>query len=234
MFSVLCLQGTIQALNDMGEDSAELIEAQESTEKWYSSMAQTMFSLLVAVTGGSDWMTIRDPLVTAGPLYSGAFVLYILFVTVGVMNVLTGVFLSSADEFVDHNLVVQNEQLRIDAFVKQMLEIFAEFDIGHTGEFDWPAFEKAMKEPRVQTYFSAHHLEPTHAHLLFSLLDDNESGKVNVVEFVMGMLRLKGEAKAIDARIMQREMKSIKKDYKQPVKRLHARASSGSANIVKL
>lgn len=149
---------------------------------------------------------LMQPLKPAGYVYCAAFVVYILFVTVGVMNVLTGVFLASADDFADRDLIVQNEQVKVEAFVRQMLDVFAELDVFKVGHIDWETFRTAMSDPSVQAYLAAYQLEPTHTRLLFDLLDEKGSGTINVHDFVMGMVRLKGEAKAIDARIIQREL----------------------------
>mmetsp|Transcript_7155 Transcript_7155/g.12328 ORF Transcript_7155/g.12328 Transcript_7155/m.12328 type:complete len:648 (-) Transcript_7155:73-2016(-) len=210
MFAILFLQGFVSAINDMDQD--ELILARGHIDKWYGGIGKTMFSLLVAVTGGQDWMDIRKPLVDyAGFPYDEAFLLYVIFVTVGIMNVLTGVFLANANNFIDHSMIIQEEQFKIDAFVKQMLELFSEMDILRVGYFTWQTFNAAMREESVQACFAAHELEPTHCHLLFDLLDDNGNGEVSILEFVMGMLRLKGEAKCLDVRVLQREMGMLPK-----------------------
>mmetsp|Transcript_68960 Transcript_68960/g.125831 ORF Transcript_68960/g.125831 Transcript_68960/m.125831 type:complete len:145 (+) Transcript_68960:1-435(+) len=108
-------------------------------------------------------------------------------------------------------MIIQEEQFKIDAFVKQMLELFSEMDILRVGYFTWQTFNAAMREESVQACFAAHELEPTHCHLLFDLLDDNGNGEVSILEFVMGMLRLKGEAKCLDVRVLQREMGMLPK-----------------------
>jgi len=213
MFTILFLQGIVPAIVDM-PDPSKRDRAFRLTKMYFDSVPGAMFSLLAAVTGGVDWVAVKEPLDFAGPLYTAAFVLYVLFVTVGVMNVLTGVFLASSDEYVDRNTIVQNEQVRVDNFVAQMLELFGEVDKQHTGEIDWPRFRQAMKDPLVQSYLSAHDLEPTHGRMIFDLLDEKGIGKVNIFDWVMGMVRLKGEAKAVDVRIIQRQISMIPKMIK--------------------
>lgn len=206
MFSILFLQGLVNGLREMESGSEERLEAIRLTETWYGSMGDCMFHLLAAVTGGVDWLEVREPLVYAGGLYTAAFLLYVLFITLGVMNVLTGVFLSSADDYKDKYAIIQNQQIKRDQFITHMLSIFKEMDTKGTGSIDWPTFFTAMRDDVVQAYLAAHHLEPSHAKILFDLLDEDNTGSINVVDWVMGMVRLKGEAKAIDARVIQREL----------------------------
>mmetsp|Transcript_17713 Transcript_17713/g.29500 ORF Transcript_17713/g.29500 Transcript_17713/m.29500 type:complete len:202 (+) Transcript_17713:2-607(+) len=165
-----------------------------------------MATILATATGVVDWITVSRALEPAGFVYKMVLVLYVHFVSLGVMNVLTGVFLASADEFTDHNLIVQDESVKVDGFVKQMLHLFEDVDIEGTGKMRWEQFCKAMTTPEVQIYLSSHQLEPTHARLIFDLLDKGSEGEIDMYEFVIGLLRLKGEAKTIDARIIQREI----------------------------
>lgn len=211
MCSILLLQGIVNALDDLDPNSPAYASALSQAKEWYSTLPDSMFSLLAGFTGGQDWLVLREPLKPAGVLYTSCFVLYILFVTVGVMNVLTGVFLASADEFQDRSLIVQNEQIKVEGFVQQMLEVFADLNLSGGKAIDWPTFQEAMRNEGMQAYLAAHQLEPTHARLIFDLLDEKNLGQIGVLDFVMGMLRLKGEAKAIDARIIQREVGMLPK-----------------------
>mmetsp|Transcript_101993 Transcript_101993/g.186938 ORF Transcript_101993/g.186938 Transcript_101993/m.186938 type:complete len:590 (+) Transcript_101993:74-1843(+) len=209
MFSILFVQGAVFSLNDLRKTSEEYIQVRNETKRWFGSLTDAMMSLLAAVTGGADWLTIRGPLEHTGALYSLAFVAYMLFVTVGVMNVLTGVFLNSAEDFVDMSMIVQNEEVRVERFVEQMLELFNSLDVCHTGQVDWPTFNQVLRDARLRAYFSSLQLEPTHIRLMFDLLDERGEGKINLNDFLIGMVRLKGEAKAIDARIIQRELSML-------------------------
>merc|ERR1712023_154181 len=106
-------------------------------------------------------------------------------------------------------LIIQNEMVRVDQFCDQMLGLFHELDIDHTGELDRPTFNKALQNDMVRAYLSSLQLEPTHIRLVFDLLDESGGGKISVTDFVQGMVRLKGEAKAVDARIIQREIRML-------------------------
>lgn len=217
MFSLVCIQGAEQVLDEMNAKDNVTPEDEvlrSEIDEWYGSLLTSMFTLMAAVTGGKDWVDVHNPIKKAGIMFNVAFVAYVLFVTIGVMNILTGVFLNSASEMVDYDLVVQNEQLRIESFVQQMIQIFEGICHDPRGRIDWPTFNKALLRDDMQAWLASMGLEPTHIHLVFELLDVDDSGSVNIDEFVMGLVKLKGEAKAIDARIIQREIFTIPKMLK--------------------
>lgn len=225
MFSILILQGLTFAVEDMPKDDVVrgLTMSDQLTpldgdawkvaqiQEWYGSLADSMFALLLSVSGGQDWGDLREPLLPAGPLYTAAFIIYILFVTVGVINVLVGVFVASAGDNFDQSLIVVNEQIKADKYVKHTMDMFNELDLSHSGRIDWPTFQKSLKNESMQAYLSSLDLEPTHARLVFDLLDVRKDGTITMEELLMGFMRLKGEAKAIDARTIQRQVTMLPK-----------------------
>merc|ERR1719272_20478 len=96
----------------------------------------TMFSLMMAISGGLDWSRILDPLIQISPVYRLLFTFYIVFVVFGVLNVLTGVFLEATHEMMDRDLVIQDEMNHVDSFVEEMSKLFEELDTEHVGTFD--------------------------------------------------------------------------------------------------
>merc|ERR1719265_1047231 len=110
MFSLVCMQGVVEALEQEVNSGAPIIlqggtSLRDFVETWYSSFPKSVFALIASVTGGEDWVHLWEPMAIAGPIFSISFCFYVLFVIVGVMNVLTGVFLNSASEFVDADLI---------------------------------------------------------------------------------------------------------------------------------
>ena len=58
---------------------------------YYGSVPNTMYSLLMAVTGGADWENVVAPLSEISYGYQLLFALYVLFIVVGMLNVMTSV-----------------------------------------------------------------------------------------------------------------------------------------------
>merc|ERR1719440_311146 len=106
MFSVYFMQGAVQHIEKTNYDS----DTRSEIAKWYASIYDSIFSLLAAILGGADWVDIVRPLAQASEIYRLAFAFYIVFVVVGVLNILTGIFLDSAKDFKDRDLIVAQEE----------------------------------------------------------------------------------------------------------------------------
>merc|ERR1740138_850530 len=93
---------------------------EEAFAQLYGSVLRTMFTLLLAISGGDDWVTLTHPLAPISKLYVALFTVYVVFMVFGCLNVLTGVFVAAASEIIDRDLVIQDEMLKRDAFVNDM------------------------------------------------------------------------------------------------------------------
>merc|ERR1712060_869080 len=72
-----------------------------------------MLSLWMAVSGGISWIELTDPLETVNVIWVFVFLLYINFVYVFILNVVTGVFCQNAFEGAQQDLDLTIEtQLR--------------------------------------------------------------------------------------------------------------------------
>merc|ERR1712187_744736 len=105
-------------------------------------------------------------------------------------NVITGLFVEAALT----NTATENDI----EMVNSMRQLFEEVDFAETGQMTWEQFESQLSTPGMEMYFRAIDLDMSEARGLFKLLDLDESGSISVDEFVMGCLRLRGTAKAID------------------------------------
>merc|ERR1719440_1645900 len=81
----------------------------------------------------------------------------------------------------------------------------------------------------IQLYFKSVDLDPSEARSLFKLMDADQSGTVEAEEFVMGCLRLRGTAKAIDLATLMYEnrrwfhrFEKLLKKLRQQEKQIHA------------
>lgn len=178
---------------------------------WYLNLPHTMFSLLLAISGGSDWWPMLEPLLSVSDAYRYVFAFYIVFIVFGVLNVLTGVFLESATEFLDKDLVIQAQMMRADRFVMEMHGFFRQFETDMNGNVTWEAFERCLENEEVLAYLTSHQLDCQDANTLFKLLDSNGQNEISINEFIRGCWRLKGNARSIDTACLAREVDDIAK-----------------------
>jgi len=158
---------------------------------YYSSLARAVLSLFQGMTGGVDWDDLISPLMEEiSPLTGIVFSLYIAFAVLAMMNVVTGIFVESA-----LLTAKADKEAEIQSHVRK---IFKKGDVNHDGMISWEEFTDAMSDPSLGKYFKVLDIDVNEARGLFLLLDTDESGQIDTEEFVMGILRLRGAARAID------------------------------------
>lgn len=191
----------------------------------YGSLLGGMFSLLMAVSGGDDWINLVSPLAAVHPAYKALFSVYVFFVLIGVVNVVTSAFLQRACELsrLDRDLVIQSEMVSHEAFLAEMKGIFEEVDVDNTGKITWEKFRQFMENDHVQAYFATQQLDTSDARELFTLLDSDGNDYIDLEEFIMGCQKLRGQAKSSDVASLLRENKRSSRKFMRSVRKMEAR-----------
>eukprot|EP00439_Symbiodinium_sp_Y106_P049593 s3353_g6.t1 len=116
------------------------------------------------------------------------------------LNVVTGVFCQSAIDSAqsDQAMMVQNILDDKQSHLQKINALFNQLGSESTGAITYEMFEEKLKSPAVQQYFQTLGLDVWDAWSFFKLLDQDAGGSVEVEEFLMGCLRLRGHATAID------------------------------------
>merc|ERR1719310_2739685 len=57
---------------------------------------------------------------------------------------------------------------------------------------------KCLEDPGVKAYFYALEMDPSEARSMFTIMDRNGDGLVDIEEFIAGCMQLRGNAKSID------------------------------------
>jgi len=138
--------------------------------------------------------------------------------TFGILNVLVGVFVADAAINVDPHVMIHAEMFRREQFVKEMREFFK--DLGRMGVggakaapsplLSWEHFrDDLLASDELQAYLRAHQIDPTDAYMLFSLLDREGKGALNVHEFIYGCLKLRGTARSSEVRHLMEKSKEM-------------------------
>merc|ERR1719291_425158 len=70
-------------------------------------------------------------------------------------------------------------------------------------------FSQSLERKDVCDYISALEVEISDAKLFFQMLDKDGSGTVDIVEFMSGMRKLRGDAKSVDVHMMVHESKNL-------------------------
>jgi len=175
----------------------------------FGSLGDAILSLYQAVTGGTDWGDFLDPLRSEISLIVvPCFMLYIAFVLLCMLNVITGVFVESAllNAKHDKNVYMINHIRHLFSDTKLCTE---------SGEISWDGFVCKLDTLEMQEIFKEIDIDISEAKGLFKLLDTDESNSIDVAEFINGFTRLRGPAKSLDLQLLMREMMRLSQRHSE-------------------
>merc|ERR1712048_445133 len=112
----------------------------------------------------------------------------------------TAVFVDNAWQIAqkEQDLVVHKEIAQKEAYMSELKAIFNEADIDGSGSLTWEEFQHHLQDARIQAYLATLELDVTELRGVFEMLDLQGTEEVNIGDFVMGCMKLKGPAKSID------------------------------------
>jgi ABC-type multidrug transport system fused ATPase/permease subunit len=79
----------------------------------YGSVQMATFTLYKVTTGGIDWIEAYDSIAVIGTVCKCVFVLFIAFIQIAVLNIVTGLFVNTALSFAEPSKVELVESLRV-------------------------------------------------------------------------------------------------------------------------
>lgn len=208
IFGVFFTDGYIALRLQQGDEGDEsLVEL----KRFFDTLFKAMISLYMAMSGGVDWVEIWDALAPLPSEYRLAFLVFMTFAILALLNVITAVFVQSAmqQSALDRELLVQQEVEKKVEFVENMRRVFEELDSDDSGTLTVDEFERQLEDETLLIFLSALELDVGQVRTLVTLLDRNQNGEVDIDEFIQGCLRLKGAAKSLDMGILQYQIEWI-------------------------
>merc|ERR1719362_615696 len=183
----------------------------------FGSLSKSLLTLFMAISGGRSWGEYFHLLVSLPPQYPVLFLIFITFTIFAVLNIVTGVFVESAMNSNNHSrqVIIKEELDSKRGFLKALRDLFHEMDNNGDGFITATEFDRRLRNEEVIAYFKALKLDVSDTKRLFSLLDNDNSGTVDVVEFLEGCYQLQGEARSIDLKILQMQMKGLSQQITQ-------------------
>ncbi|CAE7247584.1 scn4ab [Symbiodinium natans] len=191
-----------QVVNDAFEsEEVNLSEFErEMGLRYFGNLWRAMTALYMSIAGGVSWEQVLDPLQAISWVWVLMYIFYIAFSSLAVLNVVTGVFCQSAIESAqsDHDMVIQSILNNKEAHIEKIKMLFTEIDAAESGVITFQMFQERIMSQEVKTYFESIDLDVWDAWTFFKLLDMDAGGAVEIEEFLLGCLRLRGNAKAMD------------------------------------
>merc|ERR1712061_173008 len=108
-------------------------------------------------------------------------------------------------------LIVQQELENKGEFVSLMMQVFHELDTNDSGALSLEEFEKHIDDDKIQAYLKTLEIDVSQVRTLFTLLDVDRTGEVDIDEFVGGCLRLRGGATSMDLAVLKYQVEWIVK-----------------------
>eukprot|EP00811_Abedinium_folium_P035383 NODE_817_length_2749_cov_8.062166.p1 GENE.NODE_817_length_2749_cov_8.062166~~NODE_817_length_2749_cov_8.062166.p1 ORF type:complete len:806 (+),score=136.61 NODE_817_length_2749_cov_8.062166:120-2537(+) len=178
-------------------DDAVLVSMLDSG---YGSLYKVMVLLFEGATGGADWGDLSEPLKQVSEAYYIMFALYIVFVTLGALNILTGFFV---DGTMQANASTLEERAKEALTRKNMLlellrQVFHMLDVNQSGIIRFRDLEAHFAEEHVQQLMLALELDLDEVADLFQMLDYENSGEIAIDNFTSCCLMVCGGSKNMD------------------------------------
>jgi Ca2+-binding EF-hand superfamily protein len=203
MFTIF-IQGVMTEHFRDGDFQKPISTHNEFVIEHFGTISATMVSLYQSISGGRDWQEFYFPLLDISDWCGWVFLLFIFFVVFGVLNVVTGAFVDSMRLVSqrDNDLVIEQELAKETAFKTEVKAIFEDADLDGSGTLSWEEFQSHLTNERIRAYFASLQLDISEAKALFVLLDVEKNGEVPIEKFILGCLRMRGDAKSIDVNMI--------------------------------
>jgi len=209
------LQGYLQ--ND-----AVSLEDREFIWRLYGTAYRSWYTLY-EITFAGNWPTMARPVldkVSHG--FVIFFVLYITVIVFALIRVITAVFLKDTLDAANNDAELRMaDGLRKKAeYVEKLEGIFKAIDDGGDGMITEERLTYIMDNPKVKAYFQTLDVDVHEGAALFHILDDGD-GECTLEEFIGGILRCKGPARAIDQVAMMADLRLLDKKLSKLIHALH-------------
>jgi Ca2+-binding EF-hand superfamily protein len=188
----------------------------DELKNYFGNLFKVMNTLLMAVSGGDDWGNIANSLKelgSGGDAPRVVFAFYVVFMSFGFLNVVTGMFCDQAMQLASRSREarVREKKQGEEALTKELESIFREGDDDGNGTLTWDEFKALLREERVSDYLQTLELDFSELRTLFEMLDTDKIGNVSIEEFVWGCVRLQGNAKSLDLCTLLYEHRQFKR-----------------------
>jgi len=133
--------------------------------------SRTPCTLFAAVTQGYSWNDVAAPIKRLNWIYVTGLLTYLVLSLLGVMNVVTSIFVESAilSAQRDRDLIAEEKEMQKQLALSHMTELFHQIDIDESGEITMDELEYFLTEPSLKGYVEALGINAETSRMLFRL-----------------------------------------------------------------
>jgi hypothetical protein len=209
----------------------------ESLHEWFGSVGIATEHFLFASTGSTGWSDYYIALGEMSVVDKIIYLLVILFIQLGLLNIILGIFVDSALKALDPGPIERAEEHSQDeAEIQSTLEKIMEMaDVDENGRLSLDEFDRKISGS-VYKFLDMLGFRHDHVRSFLRFLQSKDPSQkgVDVQEFVQGCMLLKGTASNWEVRSLRVELDEVKRMIAcQPTARMLAqkkRASAGFAS----
>lgn len=183
-------------------------EVEKDIRRFFSSVSKSVYFLIASITGGVDWTDVALPLWEMGDFYGSFYVLFVLGSILGILNIVTGVFVERASNIsrIDRDFAVNEQVSVMEQDIHETVLLFHQLDIDGKGYLENEELMQHLTDEHVIAHFATLGIDVTDRTRLCKMFDANQDDRVCMEEFVVGCVRLRGTAKKSDHAAMMIEM----------------------------
>eukprot|EP00811_Abedinium_folium_P012190 NODE_2129_length_2286_cov_14.777675.p1 GENE.NODE_2129_length_2286_cov_14.777675~~NODE_2129_length_2286_cov_14.777675.p1 ORF type:complete len:661 (-),score=96.04 NODE_2129_length_2286_cov_14.777675:208-2190(-) len=223
---VMYMGATILVALLITEGEAAQVQLPDAMAEHFGSLGPALFTLHSSMLGGSDWADIAKALFDFTDSAGTAYLLYMTFAVLCLMNLITGIFVEKATAIIwldlEHNS--SEEETKRAKWLGEMRVVFgagegkkAEPDMRVSSEM----FLERVLDSRMQAFLERVGLvvDERNARSFYNVMDEDGSDSVRIDDLFSGLETLSGSARQIDmyhmSRLMlhvQSEMQTLRKE----------------------
>merc|ERR1719217_1631873 len=182
-------------------------------EEYFGDVPRSMYTLFQVLTLENWADGIARHVMSKQPEMVFFFVIFLMFTSFGIMNLVVGVIVEntlSASRNNEEKIKKMQEKERTRV-LQHLRDIFLIADEDGSGTLTLEEFEQALKKPDIENRLKLIEIETKNAMELFYILDHDGSKELSVDEFIGGGVRLKGTAKSKDLLAVQISVETLSK-----------------------
>ena len=128
----------------------------QALDQMYGSMGRSMMTLFRSIIGGVDIDQAAHPLARVSVVLPVLYTIYLAFMILGVLNVLTGIFCDAAMQAAqsDRANVIQAQMEDDAALMRELRDIFEATDIDGSGKVCQKEMDKMLQDQEVVVRFA--------------------------------------------------------------------------------
>lgn len=188
----------------------------ELLHKFWGSVPESMLTLFMAITNGLSWDDALRPLRNVSYIAVALVVCYVTLAVFAILNVVTGVFCNTAIEsaHADKEVATIKQVRSKDQQVEALRQVFSEIDNANRNLVTFEEMADAISSGELASFMEAMGISTDDIRTLYTLLDADKDGLIDLDEFVSGCMQLHGPAKSLQLAKMSFENKLARDDLK--------------------